>query len=354
MIRVRAVWVWAVVCAHAILLRADQITLQNGDRITGKVVKKDEKSLTFKSDVFGEVKMPWSKVQALTTDEPVYVVLPDNRTVLGTVMTEEERLRVAAAEAQAEIPFSELQAIRNAEQQRVYERFLHPGWTQLWAGTGTLGFAGTRGNADALTFTVGLNAARVTRRDKTSIYFNSIRASAEVDGVSAPTARAARGGLAYSRDFATRFTWNFFNDYEHDRFQSLDLRYVLGGGGGLVLWKGERSRFDVVGGGAYNRESFRPEDREPFVRTAGEVYMGNDFNYKLNQTTSVYQNLRFFTNLTETGDYRLNVDMGANTKLTKWLTWNSSVSNRNLSNPVQGRQTNDVLYQTGIGVSFAK
>ena len=36
-------------------MTADQVILSNGDRITGSLVKKDEKSLTFKSDVFGKI-----------------------------------------------------------------------------------------------------------------------------------------------------------------------------------------------------------------------------------------------------------------------------------------------------------
>ena len=48
-----------VLCAVAALpLAADQITLKNGDRLTGLVVKSDEKELVFKSDYAGEVKVP--------------------------------------------------------------------------------------------------------------------------------------------------------------------------------------------------------------------------------------------------------------------------------------------------------
>lgn len=36
-------------------LLADQVTLKNGDRITGSIVIKDEKTLTIKSEFLGEV-----------------------------------------------------------------------------------------------------------------------------------------------------------------------------------------------------------------------------------------------------------------------------------------------------------
>ena len=76
-------------------LYGDQITLQNGDRITGTVVKKDEKILTFESDVFGPITLPWSKVQSLTTEKPVFVELPDKQIVMGTIESKEDGVEVA-------------------------------------------------------------------------------------------------------------------------------------------------------------------------------------------------------------------------------------------------------------------
>jgi hypothetical protein len=60
-----------------------------------------------------------------------------------------------------------------------------------------------------------------------------------------------------------------------------------------------------------------------------------------------------FNDLTNTGIYRVNFDMGLSTKLLKWLSWNLSVSDRYLSDPAPGRKTNDFFYTTGLGVSFS-
>jgi hypothetical protein len=342
--------IYSVTCP----LYGDQITLQNGDRITGTVVKKDAKILTFESDVFGIVEMPWSKVQSLTTDKPVFVELPDKQTVMGTIQSNEDRLEVATPDTRHDTTLAALVAIRNSEEQEAYERLQDPPWTRLWAGSITLGWAGARGNAKALTFTTGMNAARVTSTDKASAKLHIIRATALVDGISATTAQAVRGGWGYERNIATRFVWNTFNDYEYDRFQNLDLRFVLGGGLGYVAWKNERGRLDIQAGGAYDRESFSASETQgAFMRDSGETYVGNEFTLKLSSVTSMYQNSRFFSNLTRAGEYRFNGDFGANTKLTRWLTWNIAISDRYLSNPVPGRQKHDFLYTTGIGVEFS-
>jgi hypothetical protein len=337
------------------LLCADEVTLVNGDRVTGSIVKSDGKTLTVKTEFFGLVTMPWGKVKTMTAEEPLHVVLPGGETVQGRIETREDKLEIIAETEHRAATRAEIAAIRNAVEQQAYERLLEPGWTQLWAGTATLALAGTRGNATTSTFTTGLNAARVTNGDKTTAYFNVIRGTALVDRVSSLTAQAARGGIGYSRKIASRMSLNAFNDYEYDRFQNLDLRFVLGGGASVSAWKSDRGRFDGLLGAAYNHESFGPPaPDEAFSRNSAEAYVGNEFSYKLTAVTAVYQNLRFFGNMNELGRYRFNVDLGANTKLLQWLSWNIAVSDRYLSAPVPGRRKNDFLYTTGIGVTFAR
>ncbi len=133
------------------------------------------------------------------------------------------------------------------------------------------------------------------------------------------------------------------------------LRFVLGGGLGYSAWKGERGRLDIVGGAAYNHEKFSPPSpATEFTRNSAEAYWGEDASYKLSDVTSLVQGFRMFNNLSDTGQYRMNFDLGANTRLVKWLTWNLSFSDRYLSNPAPGRKTNDILYTTGIGITFAR
>ncbi len=338
----------------SLLVFADQIQLKNGDRVTGSIVKKDATTLTIKSAHFGTITLPWAEVESVKADTPLSVVLPDGRTLEATLATTGSKVEVAAKSGTQTVETKDIVALRNKTEQRSYERLLNPGFTDLWAGTATVGWAGTRGNARTATFTTSMGAARQTNRDKTSIYFNAIRASALLRGLNEKTAQAVRGGWGYNRNVSSRMFINTFNDWEYDRFQNLDLRTVLGGGLGFTAWKSEKGRLDLVGGAAWNREKFDPSPEAVFVRNSAEAYWGDDLNYSLNARTSLFQNFRMFNNLTNTGAYRVNFDVGARTQLLKWLTWNISVSDRFLSNPVPGRLNNDFLYTTGFGISFAR
>ena len=328
--------------------------MKNGDRVTGTIIKKGAANLTIKTALFGTVTLPWAEVESVKADTPLNIALPDGRTVKGTLATADGKISISSPNRTQSVAPKDIVALRNSAEQKSYERLLKPGLTDLWAGTATIGWAGTRGNARTATFTSGMGAARLTNRDKTSVYFNAIRASAVLRGNSEKTAQAVRGGWSYNRNVAKRMFVNTLNDWEYDRFQNLDLRTVLGGGLGYMARKSEKGHLDVLGGAAWNREKFDPTPQPAFVRNSAEAYWGDDLTYKLNSKTSLFQGFRMFNNLTNTGAYRVNFDAGASTQLLKWLTWNISASNRYLSNPVPGRLNNDFLYTIGFGIAFAR
>jgi hypothetical protein len=331
-------------------LLGDQVTLKNGDRITGRIVKKDGDKLTVKSELFGEVSIPWSAVTSITSSEPLVVVLPGGKSVTGNLTTGDGRLQVATPEGAEAAPLAEVSAVRNADEQKRWERLQHPGLGQLWAGYVDLGLALARGNAETTTFTTAFNAVRETRTDKITLQFNEIYATALISGKKAATARAVRGGLDYDRNVGDRLFVNLFNDYEYDKFQDLDLRFVIGGGFGFKAIKNGRTHLDLTGGADYARAQFST----PLTRNSAEAYFGDDWTYKLSALSSLTQSFRVFPNLTRTGDYRLNFDLGAITKLRKWLSWQVTASDRLLSDPVQGNKRNDLLLTTGFRLSFAR
>ena len=313
-------------------------------------LKQDGKTITVKTDSFGIVTAPWDQVASLKSDQPVNVVLKDGKTLVGTVAPGEGEIEVTTRDTKVNVNPGEVSTIRNADEQKAYERMLNPGLLQLWSGGGSLGWAGTNGNAKTLTFTTAVRAARVTNTDKTSLYFGLIKASALVNGVTSSTAQAVRGGLGYDHNVSPRLFVNLFNDYEYDRFQNLDLRFVIGGGLGFHAVKTERSLLDLLAGADYNRSNFSTG----LKRNSAEAFWGDEYTLNLTGATSLVQSFRMFNNLSDTGAYRVNADLGFVTRVNKWLTWNVALSDRYLSNPVPGRKTNDWLYTTGLGLTFGR
>ena len=234
------------------LLQADQVILDNGDRVTGKIAKKDGDSVTITSDLMGAVTIKWAHVKSIATDAPVTVVLSGGKTVEGKLATSGEQVEVAGQTA----PLPSVTTVRSAAEQAKYERFLHPPIYDLWAGYYDLGIAATTGNSETLSITNALTAARVTNNDKLSIYANQIYAKGEIGDTVGLTAQSLKGGWAYNRNVSKRMFVSVFDDYLNDKFQNLKFRGVFGGGAGFHAVSTDRTKFDLAAGFSLDHESY--------------------------------------------------------------------------------------------------
>ncbi|HZS07404.1 MAG TPA: DUF481 domain-containing protein [Blastocatellia bacterium] len=334
---------------------ADQITLKNGDRLSGKIVRTDGKTLTIKTDLAGLVTVPWDAIEGITSDQPLHLMLKDGQTVVGTVAGTEGKFEIRTADAgTVTVSKDAVRLLRSGEDQAAYQaeadRLRNPRLLDLWSGAVDAGLSLTRGNADTATFTLGMNAARTTPRDRIGIYATALYAKNNVSGESLTTANAIRGGVRYDFNLTNRTFAFGFGDLEFDEFQKLDLRMVLGGGLGFHALKKERTVLDLFGGGSLNKEYFSTG----LKRTSGEVLAGEELTHRLSDRVLLKQRAVFFPNLTETGEYRLTFDASAVTSLSKLLGWHVTFSDRYLSNPVLGARKNDLLLTTGIRLTFAK
>jgi len=105
-----------------VLLLADQVTLKNGDKISGQIIKKDGDKLTLKSEFLGEVTIPWEAVTGITSDQPLAVVIAGEKTITGKVNTTDGKVRIAAAGGEETLAVAEVSAIRNPDEEKKYGR----------------------------------------------------------------------------------------------------------------------------------------------------------------------------------------------------------------------------------------
>jgi len=110
---------------------ADQVTLQNGDRITGSIVKSDAKTLLVKTEFVGDVNIKWEAVTTIESSQPLPLVLKDGQTIVGTVTTGAGKFEVATKETgKVEAAKDAVVAVRNEDEEKAYvaevERLRHP------------------------------------------------------------------------------------------------------------------------------------------------------------------------------------------------------------------------------------
>jgi putative salt-induced outer membrane protein len=338
------------------LVLADQVTLKNGDRLSGTIVKYDGKNLVIKAEFAGQVTIPWDSVTGITSTDPLNVGLKGGQMLLGPLTTAADgKIQVATQGAgTVSVTRDSIEVIRSKDEQAAYQaeidHYRNPRLVDLWTGTLDLGYSESHGNANTQTFTLNTNADRATMRDKIAVYYTSIFSTSDASGKSLTTANAKRGGIAYNLNVRPRLFVFGSVDLESDQFQDLDLRFSPAGGLGYHIIKNDKTSLDGMFGVAANREFFSTG----LNRTSAEILLGEELTHKFTSSTSVHEKLVFYPNASDGGTYRMNFDTSAVTILRKWLSWQLSVSDRYLSNPVAGRKKNDVLFTTGLRLTFAK
>lgn len=347
------------VCVLVVLAVAQvyggQVVLKNGDRLTGTILKADEKSVVLKSDFAGTVTIQFDAVAQIVSEETLHLNLKDGQVVVGTVQTKDGKLEVETPNA-GRVTFEKaaVVSLRSREEQEAYlaelERLRNPGLLDLWSGSTDIGLSLTGGNAETTTFSLSGNAARTSPRDKIGVYVASLYATNSTTGSSLTTANAIRGGARYDLNISRRHFAFGMGDLEFDEFQKLDLRAVIGGGMGWRAVRTDTTSFDLFGGGSMNKEYFSTG----LKRTSGEALVGQELTHRLSGRTTFRERMVFLPNLSDTGEFRMNFDASAVTRLSTWLGWHVTFSNRYLSNPVQGTKKNDVLLTTGLRITFEK
>ncbi len=335
-------------------LFADQITLKNGDRLTGAIVKSDEKELVMKTDLAGTVTVPLEAVTAINSSNPLFLTLKDGQILSGTVTTSDGKVQVATKEAgQVTAAKESIRVIRSKDEQTAYEaqldRLRNPHLLDLWSGSAGASLGGTRGNVNTTSLTLDMNAARTTSRDKVAVYITSLYSRSNATGTPVTTADAIRGGISYNMNITSRVFGFGFTDMEFDKFAKLDFRFVGGGGLGWHAIKTERNVFDLFFGGSYDKAFYSTG----LTQSSGEVLFGEEYNYNLSKTVVYHEKLTLFPNLSQTGELRMTFDSSLVVGINKWLGLQFSLSDRYLTNPVPGVKRNDLLYTTGVRVTFA-
>lgn len=339
----------ALLCITTACL-ADEVTLKNGDRLTGTIIQSDGKTLTLHTDYAGDLSIKWDAVQGVESKQALHLQLQNGKTVAGPVTSTDGKLEVSTSSGNVEAPVADIKALRSDSEEAAYQKSLHPGIFQEWKSGLNLGFALTRGNSETKNLSIGFTAVRQTLHDKLGAYSNIVYATNDAPGaVPSTTANTAGGGFRYDHDIRKRLFGFVAADFFSDALQGLNIRAVEGGGLGFHAIKNDSTTLDFLGGLNYTHESYTA-----FSRNFAALTIGEDLTHKIGKSTLITQDLSFFPDLNNTGEYRATFDFGTVTKLTHRLGWQNSFSDIYVTNPPAGKRQNDLVLTTGLNISFGE
>ena len=336
---------------------ADQVSLKNGDRLTGTIVQSDGKTLLLHTEYAGDVTVKWDSVKGIESSEPLRVQLPNGKTAIGPVSTSDDTVKVATSSGEVAAPVG---SVKGLSQQAAYEKMEKASLLQGWKGGLNAGFSFTGGNSQTTNLAIGFLAARQSLKSKLGMYANTVYATSTttiVSIVSPPTttnitsttANTEAGGIRYDHDLNPKAFAFVGADFFADALQGLNLRSVFGGGLGYHAIKNDNTTLDFLGGINYTRESYTSLRRNLVALTLGEELM-----HKLAKSTVLNQNLYFFPDLNSLGDYRGTFNFASVTKISKRFGWQNSFADVYVTNPPVGKRQNDVILTTGLNVAFGQ
>lgn len=254
-------------------LHADQVLLNNGDRLTGTVVRKEGDQLVLQTAYAGEVKIAWSRVAEVRTKKPMSLVLSDQTTVEASVIGAPQAPPTTAAESEdtGEPPQATPKATTEAELPVDSIAYINagPGIDLLgirWKGRVSVGASGNRGNSDIDNLHVDGEAVARLQRERYTL--NAVLDRDKDRNV--VTQQNSR--LSGKYDLFIDRTWYGYGllKIEEDRFRDIERRITLGAGLGHQVIEDERTNLSVEGGLNHVRADFAlaPDENYPAARWA--------------------------------------------------------------------------------------
>jgi putative salt-induced outer membrane protein YdiY len=336
------------------MLLADTITLTNGDKLTGTVVKLEAGKLTFKTSYADAIVITWDQVASLKTTQPFILSTPKGNLSVTSIERGSAGLIVTTESGPSTMNPAAVTVLRTPADQKAYEASLHPGWGHAWAGAANVSLALTKGNSDTATFGAGFTGARTTPTDKTALYVNTIY-SENAHSIPTTSANATNGGLRYDHNIEPKLFVFGSGDFSSNALQDLDLRSITGGGFGWHATKSPKQSLDLLGGVVWTHESYSATATAPSATNSfAALNLGEQYTRKVGASSSLTEQAFVYPDLDDPGRYQFTINSTFSTKIGKIFNWVTSFNDEYTSFPPTGTVSNDVILTTGLGVTLAR
>lgn len=314
---------------------ASEVTLKNGDRVSGKIVEETDEAVIIETEYAGKITIARKHIDKIADAAIAQKPEPSPST-----------------ETQAAKPKQAAPHVKSFSAPKPPARLLGGRFMGLmvgWEGNANIGFSYTSGNSNYTTMTTGLRAVKMGGRDNFTVYARSLWNSNRGGGRMVTTQNAFWGGARYDRNI-DRKNFGFVSyDFERDRPKQLNFRSVAGGGLGRHTIKNETTEMDLLVGGAWNRTWQTGNNTD-----TPEALAGMTVKHRLHEKLKFQNSITYFQNVTDRAEYRVIFDSTVSVDVTKRIGMFISIGNRFNNDPFGTSRKNDFLFTTGMKWNFGK
>ncbi len=350
--------------------KQDLLVFTNGDQLSGTLVRAVDDTITFKSEMAGEITIPLAKIKELRTAGQFAVLRKDQpatkvRARTGTVEISDGKLSVSRSGDQVEtVPSEQLAFV--IDEPSYTKAFDNKGsFLSGWNGSVTGGATLVRSTQNGTTLSA--SAALVRERPGVSflpphnrILFNLSEAYGKlttpvIPATTPPTPdTTAKTDIfhadgEFDRYFSPRLYALADTSFDHNFSQGLQLQQIYGAGLGVTVIKRPVEQLDLKGEVHYQKQKFIGDvgNQNLIGATFGESYRRN-LPLKLVFTESGTVDPAF----NNTDAYSAHAQAALAIPAYKRLSFTVSGSDDYLHNPPAGYRNNSVQFVTGITYSL--
>ncbi len=341
---------------------SDILILVDGEKLIGHLEHSTDKSVTFKSNIAGEITVDWSKIKELHSPEKFAVVEKGTRLRLhgntasvpqGNISVADQSIQVAttAQPASVAIPVANTADVIDETTflNTVNER---PGFFRAWKGSVTAGISFVNSTQDSQAYTSAVSLTRsipnegwMDPSNRTIFTFDSAYGKITQPGTPTVKTSIIHGDGERDQYFSPRVY--VFGDaaFDHNYSQGLNLQQTYGGGVGWTAVKQANDELDL-------KAELDFVDQRFLSAAHNQRFLGSIFSEAYNRTFPhkivFHEQIGFAPAWTNTRAYSATGNMNLSIPAFKRLSITLSALDTFLNDPSPGFTKNSFQFTTGL------
>lgn len=339
----------------------DELIFVDGERLLGHFERSDKDTVTFKSDMAGQIKAPWSNIKELHSGNR-FAVIPKgfrfgrqhedvSHIPQGNIAVTDQKVAISDGTASgAAFPVSDTDYVIDDKQ--FTQSLKRPAVFADWKGSVTAGVALVLATEDSRTYTSAISLTRaiptepwMKPENRTMLDFSS--SYGELTQPGEPLTKTSIFHADAERDeYFTPELYSFAEAaFDHNFSQGLDLQDTVGGGLGWTATRSAGQELDLKAEATYVNQEF-------FLSSQNQKLFGSVFSegwkYKFKRGILFQEALSFSPAWTDTNAYSANASASFTIPVAKHLNISLNSIDTFLNDPSPGFRKNSFQLSTGL------